>query len=180
MKTTLLTCILALAATLCAVSAARADIVITEVDPSGSAGSSNTYNADWFELTNTGLSAVDITGWKMDDSSHTFSSAVGLRGVTSIAPGQSVVFAEGLADGSTDATIDANFESFWFDGSVPAGFTIGNYGGSGVGLSQTADEVNIYDSAGNQVDWELVSVSRQPACRSTTPPASGVPRNRTR
>ena len=151
-------CIFALA------SSASAAIIISEVDPSGSSSTSNTYNADWFELTNTGSSAQDITGWKMDDNSHTFSLAVGLRGVTSIAPGQSVVFVEGLADGSTDATIDSNFESFWFGSSVPAGFTIGNYGGAGVGLSQTADEVNIYNARAPKLS-ELVLAPRPRASR---------------
>jgi Lamin Tail Domain len=129
----------------------RANIVITEVDPSGSSSTSNTYNADWFELTNTGSIAQDITGWKMDDNSHTFADAVAIRGVTSIAPGQSVVFVEGTASGSTDATIDSAFENFWFGSNIPAGFTIGNYGGSGVGLSQTADEVNIYNASGTEI-----------------------------
>src|SRR5262249_49171062 len=50
-----------------------------------------------------------------------------------------------------DATINSKFESFWFGAHVPAGFVIGNYGGTSVGLSQTADEVNIYDAGGNQV-----------------------------
>jgi hypothetical protein len=129
----------------------RAAIIISEVDPSGSASANNTYAADWFELTNTGSSAQDITGWKMDDNSHLFANAVSLRGVTSIAPGKSVVFLEGLADGSTDTTINNNFINFWFGGTAPAGFTIGNYGGASVGLSQTADEVNIFDSAQNLV-----------------------------
>jgi Lamin Tail Domain/PEP-CTERM motif len=141
----------ALALSLLCAATSRAAIVISEVDPSGSSSTSNTYNADWFELTNTGTSAQNITGWEMDDNSHTFSLAVGLRGVTSIAAGQSVVFVEGTASGSTDATIDSNFESFWFGSSVPAGFTIGNYGGAGVGLSQTADEVNIYNSGGTEI-----------------------------
>ena len=128
---------------------ARASIIITEVD---AAGSSATYGADWFELTNTDSSPVDITGWKMDDSSASFGSAVALRGVTSIAAGQSVIFAEGKADGSTDSTIDPAFESFWFGSNIPAGFAIGNYGGSGVGLSTTnGDGVNIFDSAGNPI-----------------------------
>jgi hypothetical protein len=142
-----------LAASVCLLLAGRAQaaIIISEVDPSGSSATSNTYNADWFELTNTGATAQDITGWKMDDNSHVFANAVALRGVTSLAPGHSVVFVEGLADGSTDATIDANFKNFWFGGSVPAGFTIGNYGGTSVGLSQTADEVNIYDAGGSEV-----------------------------
>jgi hypothetical protein len=141
-----------LASTLLAGALSRAAIIISEVDPSGSSTTSNTYHADWFELTNTGALAVDITGWKMDDNSHTFASAVSLRGVTSIAPGQSVVFVEGLADGSTDSTVDTNFENFWFgSGNVPAGFAVGNYGGTSVGLSQTADEVNIYDATGTEV-----------------------------
>jgi hypothetical protein len=138
-------------ATLLAAVSGRAAVVITEVDPSGSSSVANSYNADWFELTNTGATAVDITGWKMDDNSHAIANAVALRGVTSIAAGQSVVFAEGLADGSTDTTIDANFESFWFGSNVPSSFVMGNYGGAGVGLSQTADEVNIYDSTGAEV-----------------------------
>ena len=125
---------------------ASAALLITEVDPAGSGQSA--YAADWFELTNSGTSAVDITGWKMDDNSNSFANAVGLRGVTSIAAGQSVVFIEGNASGSTDATIDANFITAWFGSNAPAGLTIGNYGGSGVGLSQTADAVNIFDGSG--------------------------------
>jgi len=149
--------VLAAALALACAATTRAGIVITEVDPTGSSavsgtgGTSNGYTADWFELTNTGASAVDITGWKMDDNSHAFANAVGLRGVTSIAAGQSVVFVEGLADGSTDATIQANFKTAWFGANVPANFTIGGYGGTSVGLSATADEVNIYDSLGNRV-----------------------------
>ena len=123
-------------------------ISITEVAPWGSASS---YLADWFELTNTGASSVDITGWKMDDNSNLFANSVALRGVTSIAAGQSVVFLEGTATGTTDATINANFLSSWFGSNVPAGVTLGNYGGAGVGLSATADAVNIYNAAGTLI-----------------------------
>lgn len=132
-------------------------IVITEVDPTGSSavsgtgGSSNGYVADWFELTNTGLSSVDISGWKMDDNSHLFANAVAMRGITTIAPGQSVVFIESDAAGANDATLEASFKTAWFGSNVPAGFTMGAYGGSGVGLGTTGDEVNIYDSLGNRI-----------------------------
>ena len=126
-----------------------ASILISEVDPSGSGNTA--YGADWFELTNTGSSAVDITGWKMDDNSNSFANAVALRGITSIGAGQSVVFLEGTASGTTDAAVDANFISSWFGNNKPAGLTIGNYGGSGVGLSQTADAVNIFSSSGSLI-----------------------------
>lgn len=126
-------------------TAVQAQLIISEVDPTGSSAS---YGADWFELKNTGTSALDITGWKMDDNSASFALAVALRGITSIAAGQAVVFIEGNATGTTDATIDSSFTSAWFGGNAPVGLTIANYGGSGVGLSATSDAVNIYDSTG--------------------------------
>lgn len=76
------------------------------------AGSSHSYAADWFELTNIGRAAVDSTGWKMDDNSFLAASAVALSGVTSINPGQSVVCAET----SHLATTKAAFISAWFAG----------------------------------------------------------------
>lgn len=135
--------------TAAAVTQAHAAIIISEVNPTGS--STTTYAADWFELTNTGSTAVNISGWKMDDNSNAFGSAVALRGVTSIAAGQSVVFVEGNTSGSNDATIDASFKTAWFGANVPTGFVIGNYGGSGVGLSAATDAVNIFDSTGTTI-----------------------------
>jgi Lamin Tail Domain/PEP-CTERM motif len=142
--------IVAASALLFAAATSHAAIVITEVDPSGS-GATNTYNQDWFELTNTGSAAQDITGWAMDDSSDAFATAVPLRGVTSIAPGQSVVFIEDGTNSANDAALDTAFTSFWFGSNVPTGLTIANYGGSGVGLSASGDAVNIFDASGNAV-----------------------------
>ncbi len=130
-------------------SPASAAIIISEVHPTGSGNS--TYLADWFELTNTGGAAVDITGWRIDDGSNAFATSFPLRGVTSILPGQSVVFAEGNAAGSNDPTIHAAFQTAWFGGSIPAGFTIGGYGGSGLGLSSGGDGVSIFDSIGTPI-----------------------------
>ncbi|HEY1718430.1 MAG TPA: lamin tail domain-containing protein [Verrucomicrobiae bacterium] len=141
--------IISMAALLIAsLSAAQAQIIISEVDPNGSSAS---YGADWFELKNTGSSTVDITGWKMDDNSDSFSLAVPLRGITGIAPGLTVVFLEDGAASTGDAALDANFASAWFGGSVPAGLTLANYGGSGVGLSSGGDAVNIFDSTGTPI-----------------------------
>jgi hypothetical protein len=119
---------------------AHAQIRITEVAPWGSGNAP--YAADWFELTNTGASAVDVTGWRMDDSSNAFASAVALAGVTSIAAGQSAIFLEG--DGSASTT----FLSTWFGATPPAGLMIGSYAGGGVGLSTGGDGVSIFDGGG--------------------------------
>ncbi len=119
---------------------------VTEVAPWGSAEGSSTYEADWFELTNESPVAVSLSGWKMDDSSDAFGTAVALSGVSSIAPGESVIFIES----ATVVTAEA-FEAWWFGSSVPAGFQIGIYSGSGVGLSTGGDGVNVFDSEGDRI-----------------------------
>lgn len=133
---------------LSAAASSHAAIVITEVHSAGS-GNANGYSADWIELTNTGSAAQDITGWQFDDNSYG-SAKVAIRGITSIPAGVSAVFFEGNASGSTDATIASNFITAWFGASgAPAGFLIGAYGGSGVGLSSSGDAANVYDASGN-------------------------------
>jgi len=124
---------------------APGSIVISEVAPWSS--SVAPLSADWFEVTNMGTSVIDMTGWKMDDNSHAFVSAVPLAGVTSIAPGEAVIFIE-----TSDPTgASATFQNLWF-GSNPARVPqIGSYSGSGVGLSGNGDEVTLWDSAGNMV-----------------------------
>ncbi|BDI15504.1 hypothetical protein ANSO36C_13060 [Nostoc cf. commune SO-36] len=114
-------------------------IFITEVAPWSSGNSP--VAADWFELTNKGLSAVDITGWKIDDNSNSFAASVALSGITSIGAGESVIFIEG-------ATVNPTFLSNWFGANPPASLKIGNYSGAGAGLGTGGDAVNIYNATG--------------------------------
>ncbi len=116
-------------------------IIISEVHSTGS--SSAAYAEDWFELTNTGATAVNISGWRVDDSSASFGASLELLGVTEINPGQAVVFIEG------DSTSADAFKAAWFGASVPLDFAIGTYSGSGIGLSSGGDAVNIYNVAGD-------------------------------
>lgn len=115
-------------------------LIVSEVAP-WSSGSSP-VGADWFELTNTSAFAIDITGWKMDDSSGSPAGAVALNGVTTIAPGESVIFIES----ANAATAKTAFLNAWFGGNAPANLQIGTYTGSGVGLGTGGDAVNIYDN----------------------------------
>lgn len=130
------------AALAASIAPAGAAMIISEVAPWSSGNSP--IGVDWFELTNTGSTAVNITGWKMDDNSNSFADAVSMSGVTSIAAGQSAIFAET----STVASTTAAFESLWFGSKVPAGFAMGGYSGSGVGLSSSGDAVNVYNASG--------------------------------
>ncbi|MCW1912130.1 esterase-like activity of phytase family protein [Luteolibacter sp. GHJ8] len=117
-------------------------LLITEVAPWSSGNSP--VGSDWFEVTNISAEAVDITGWKFDDDSASFGSAVALSGITSIAPGESVIFLE-----TNDLpTKSALFISNWFGSNPPAGLQIGNYTGSGIGLGSGGDQVNLFNASG--------------------------------
>jgi len=139
-----------------ALSAAQAQQVrVTEVAPYASGNTP--FGADWLELTNTGTTTIAFSGWKMDDNSNLFSASVPLVGISSIAPGESVIFIECLAG----CTAIAGFQSYW--GSAVNGVQIGTYSGSGVGLSTGGDAVNIFDSAGavlTRVDFGASTTGR--------------------
>jgi hypothetical protein len=118
-------------------ASASASVRITEaMSSSGSGGT-----MDWFEVTNYGSSAVDITGWRMDDNGFSFGASVALSGITSIAAGQSVIFIEGTA-----ADV-AGFTSFW--GGL-SGVSVGYYSGSGISFSSGGDGVVLYNASGTE------------------------------
>ena len=117
-------------------------LLITEVAPWSSGNSP--VGSDWFEVTNNSANAINIAGWKMDDSSKAFGSSVALNGITSIAAGESVIFIE-TADLSAKSAL---FLSHWFGTNPPAGLQIGSYTGGGVGLGTTGDAVWLFDSVG--------------------------------
>lgn len=122
----------------------NAQIKITEAMASSGTGGTN----DWIELTNYGTTAVDITGWKMDDNSYSFAVSVALSGVTSIPAGKSVIFLEH----DTPLTAIPEFKTFW--GSSLDNVAVGSYpsSGMGVGLSSSGDGVVIYNAAGTEIN----------------------------
>jgi uncharacterized protein YjiK len=124
-------------------------LIVSEVAPWSSGNSS--LGADWFEVTNTGANAIDLTGWKIDDDSASFASGSALSGVTSIAPNQSVIF----VDGSTATT--TAFINLWFGGTAPNGFAIGTYSGPGLGTG--GDAINLFNAAGTFVTGVSFDVS---------------------
>lgn len=100
---------------------------------------------DYFELTNLGGSAVDITGWKFEDESADIADAVDLMNITSIAAGESVVFfrldeRDSNASGYDPAAEEVLFRNAW--GGL-AGIQVGYHGGSGLGKG---DEINLFDA----------------------------------
>jgi len=135
---------LSLALVLITAPSTLADLIISEVYPAGSGN--GTYGVDWFELTNTGGASIDITGWRMDDNSISFTNSVPFGAeVSSIAAGQSVVFLE--TSSANFATRVTNFNLAWF-GNETSSVVFGSYNGSGVGLGTGGDAVVIFNSTG--------------------------------
>ena len=62
--------------------------------------------------------------------------------------GQTVVFLDGGASSINDTTLGNSYKTAWFGASVPSGFTLGFYGGTGVGLGTGGDAVNLYNVPG--------------------------------
>jgi Lamin Tail Domain len=160
---------------------ASAAVIVSEVDPFGSNGNDG-YSADWFELTNTGTSAVSIAGWTMVDNHAATNSttpyvagatiSIGnvskskpaaaltlANGSTTLAAGQSAIFLEdsGLSASDTTALI-SSFETAWFGTKTPAGLLVGTYNDSSsgnFGLSQDpGDMVNVFNGSSSSATLE--------------------------
>jgi uncharacterized protein YjiK len=120
----------------------KSPVAVTEVAPWGSSWPE--YEADWFELTNESPVAVNLTGWRMTDSSHMIAQGGALEGVTSLASGESAVFVETpkapIMEPEAQAKLTAFIQS-WFGGTRPGGVQVGGYKGPGLGTG--GDAVNI-------------------------------------
>ncbi|MBK8270731.1 MAG: lamin tail domain-containing protein [Planctomycetes bacterium] len=119
-----------MATALVAFSAAQANagIVITEWAYSAA-------NGEYIELTNTGASAVDLTGWSYDDDGRVVGST-DLSTLGLVNPGQSVILTESTA---------AAFQTAWnLTGVAVLGGVIDNLGRN--------DEINVWDNNGVLVD----------------------------
>ncbi len=111
---------------------AAADLVVTEFV------TKSDQTEDWFEVTNFGDTAANVTGWQYDDESADILDAVAITGITSIAPGESVIILNDITAGA-----DAAFRAFW--GGLP-GVQIGVHDGSGLGKG---DGATLFDAADN-------------------------------
>jgi fibronectin-binding autotransporter adhesin len=127
-------------------------IRITEVQSSSGVGGT----ADWFEITNYGTAAVDITGWKMDDNSFSVTSGLLLVPYTVgtdpawslLLPGESAVMLEGAA------TSVPAFQTFWNLGAEPSNIRnpkLGTYSGSGASFGSGGDGVAVFDATGTEI-----------------------------
>lgn len=112
---------------------AKPRLLITEVHSTGS-----TPNADWWELTSFETYPINLKGWRFDDSSHSLApnNALTNTGDVIIHPGESIVFVENFTP--------AQFRGWW--PTMAPETQIIRYVGGGIGLSSTADEINLWNA----------------------------------
>ena len=140
----ILLCAAALAAMLTSQALAAFDLRITEIWPGNTDGQDLTD--DWFELTNYGdMAWVAATDGNLyfDDDSFDASTADLLFGVSSIAPGESVVFVDGNA--GTGGVNTFAWADLWDDVVSPLP-QVGSY--EGAGLGQGGDAIGLWITLG--------------------------------
>ena len=123
-------------------SLAEATVVISEVladPPTGEVGDANqdgqrdTYEDEFIELYNAGVASVDISGWRLGDSSKSSDSFFQFPANTVMEPGSYVVL---------------------FGGGNPAGFTVPVYtddGRIGNGLTGKGEDIHLIDDTGDTI-----------------------------
>ena len=113
---------------------AQAEMMITEWMYNGKLDGNSL--GEFVEFTNTGSSAIDMTGWSFDDNSRTPGSE-NLSAFGTVAAGESVIFTDAAA---------ADFRTAWgLSGTVKI------IGGNQDNLGRS-DEINLYDSSATLVD----------------------------
>ena len=110
-------------------SLANAQLLVTEIQSDGL--------DDFWELTNTGGSAVNLSGYKWNDSARSINDAVNIPSSTFIASGESIIF--------TKATATA-FRSEW--GIAASVQIISDSGGPGLGKN---DAITLFDAFDTEV-----------------------------
>jgi hypothetical protein len=143
-------------------STAAAQLRITEVAPQTTSGTSSLINGDWWELTNTGTSPINLAGysWADTEDNGTFPLDINFFPAITINAGESIVILEELASSEaawrtnwglgTSGTILTTDEMI--DDSTPDGDTFS-------GLGSTNDGVFIYNPMGMAIDSYLYAAN---------------------
>jgi len=118
----------------------KPNLVITEVSSSqatNASGGSLGHN-DWWELSNLDTFAVNLRGFRFDDSSVSLATSVTFTNNIMIQPGESVVFVEGMTESEFRA---------WWGTQLSSDAKIISYSGPGLSFSSAGDAVGLWNAA---------------------------------
>ncbi|MEP4077805.1 lamin tail domain-containing protein [Haloferula sp.] len=129
----------------------RAELAITEV-MAKSLHATSSVNGDWWELTNTGTSAVNLDGYVWDDTPTPLEPTVSTFPNFTIQPGESIIILQEalvnvgawrLVWGLTNSTRVLSREEF--NVGIPDGESFSSFSGA------SGDEVNLYEPGGDLI-----------------------------
>jgi hypothetical protein len=127
---------------------AHADLVITEVMAASSHTNKSAYDGDWWELTNSGSSAVNLGGYHWDDTPTPALPTVSTFPSVTIQPGESIIILEeNLADTVSWKTAWGLTATQVISRDSFAGLNTEAFSGLGNG----GDQVNLYTPTGTLV-----------------------------
>jgi plastocyanin/DNA/RNA endonuclease YhcR with UshA esterase domain len=119
------------------------DLAITEVMPSSNDANS-AINEDWFEITNYGSDAVDLSGFSWDDNSWVPGTVV-FPSVT-VAPGEAIVVAQ------IDSANEAAFRAAWNLGPWVQVLVNQDFATAQPSFSSSGDGVVLFDTSATAIE----------------------------
>ena len=119
------------------------DLAITEVMPSSNDANS-AINEDWFEITNYGTDAVDLSGFSWDDNSWVPGTVV-FPSVT-VAPGEAIVVAQ------IDSANEAAFRAAWNLGPWVQVLVNQDFATAQPSFSSSGDGVVLFDTSATAIE----------------------------
>lgn len=152
-------------------------LVITEILAGQAAPT--TGHMDWWELTNLDDRAINLRGYRYDDSSQSFAVSHVIGQDVIIQPGESIVFIEAGPSGNIPV-LKSNFLAWWGT-NLPPGLQIIAWTNSGAGLAQSSDAVNFWNAAATDPSDTIASATYASAVVGTSfvydpenPPVAGI------
>ena len=115
----------------------RPNLVITEVCSAQSTNGNNGGHNDWWELSNLDTFAVDLYHYQFDDNSQLRAAAYTITNHLIIAPGESIVFVEGMSP--------KQFTKWWGAINLKTNLQIVRYDGPNLSLSSVGDAVVLWN-----------------------------------
>jgi hypothetical protein len=115
----------------------RPNLVITEVCSSQSTNGNASGHNDWWELTNFDTFPVDLYRYQFDDGSLMRAAAYRITNHVIIAPGESVIFVEGMGPNA--------FRRWWGEMNLLPNLKIVRYDGPNLGFSSLGDGIALWN-----------------------------------
>jgi hypothetical protein len=124
----------------------RPNLVITEVCSAQSTNGNASGHSDWWELTNFDTFAVDLYSYRFDDGSLMRAAAFRITNHIIIAPGESIVFVEGMGANA--------FRRWWGPLNLKTNLQIIRYDGPNLGFSSVGDGIALWNpGAADDTDY---------------------------